>query len=105
MLALNFEQRAIERSAGTTGIFEPNEERSFPSAAKPRMTVTTFPLFRLSTVNVAVCFAGDTCLLDASGGGQEHSLSSRSQRSQIGGRSQSVPANSLIIWAFVDVGR
>jgi hypothetical protein len=27
VLALNFEQRAIERSAGTTGIFEPNEER------------------------------------------------------------------------------
>src|SRR5512135_104021 len=66
--------------------------RSFPSGWRPPTTVVTFPLARLSNRSRAVCDSGGRRTGSTAGGGQVHPDSSSPHRSQVGGRSQGVPA-------------
>ena len=56
--------------------------------------MTIFPFFRFSIPNCKVCWSGGT--RGAEGGGHLQSASSLPQRSQVGGRSNGVPANNRI---------
>ena len=68
-----------------------------PCDESPRITVTTFPFFRRSLLSLAICFSGGT--IGHAGAGHVQASSNSSQTSHRGGRSNSVPANSLIdLW-------
>lgn len=77
--------------------FVSSDCRSLSFASKPRTTLTTFPFFRFSRMTRAVCLLGSIHTFCSSNGGQVHSLSSFSQRSQRFGTSHFVPANRPIL--------
>ncbi len=72
-----------------------SDGRSVSSAVSPRITVIMRPCLRFSTAIRAVCFPGGVRI--GASGGQVHSDSGFSHRSQCGGRSNFVPVNSPIL--------
>ena len=72
-----------------------SDGRSVSSAVSPRITVIMRPCLRFSTAIRAVCFPGG--VRTGASGGQVHSDSGFSHRSQCGGRSNFVPVNRPIL--------
>ena len=99
LIALDFKQRPRQWSLPAPQQFfswVSNAGKSLSAAASPRITVTSFPFLRFSIDNRAVCRSGETTFGCVVSGGQRHSVSGRSHRSQWGGRSKGVPASSRI---------
>ena len=97
MIALKLDLPILHRTARTAGVFEPRGELAqvvvlASGSSRPAITGPT-PSPGHPLAACAVCCSGGIRFTSGTGGGQEHSDSSRPQREQVGGRSQRVPAN------------